>query len=506
MDPLVECVPNFSEGRRPEVVEQIVQAIAAVPEAVLLAHELDADHNRSVVTFVAPPDAAVEAAFAAIAVAARLIDMDQHRGEHPRLGAADVVPFVPIHGLTMADCVALARRLGERVGTELGIPVYLYEAAATRPERTNLADVRRGEYEALKSAISSDPARTPDFGPSVLPAAGATIIGARPPLIAYNVYLTTDDVEIARRIARVVRHSGGGLRAVKALGMLVEGRAQVSMNLTDYSMTPIHQAVELIRREAARYGVAVASSELVGLIPQAALFDAARWYLQLDNFHPDQVLEQRIRQVQGEGAPAFLDELAAPTPTPGGGAAAAHSGAMAAALVSMVAGLTAGKKQYAEAAPRMAEVGAEAAQLRTALETAAQEDAAAFEAVLAAYRLPKGTPEQQGARTQAIEQAMHGAARVPMQTARAALRVLALSAELTGSGLSSAVTDAAAAGALAHTALRVAGWNVKINATSVQDRAAAESWLAELAELEAEAARLSAVLSADLSERGGFAV
>ncbi len=291
---LVECIPNFSEGRRIEVVDAIAEAIGAVHGAAILDRHSDTDHNRSVITFVGTPEAVVEAAFAGIRTAAQLIDLDVQQGEHPRIGAADVVPFVPIEGVTMDECVSLARTLGDRVGRELQIPVYLYEVAATRPERQNLANVRVGQYEGLKEAILNDPDRAPDFGPSKLGKAGAVAIGARAPLIAFNVYLTTDDIEIAKKIALAVRHSGGGLAYVKALGLLVKGRAQVSMNLTDYTRTPIHQAVELIRREAARYGVAVHHSELVGLIPQAALVDAARWYLQLDEFVPDQILETRL--------------------------------------------------------------------------------------------------------------------------------------------------------------------------------------------------------------------
>lgn len=294
MQPLVECVPNFSEGRRQEVIEAIVAAIAAVPGTRVLDVQSDADHNRSVVTFVGGPEAVLEGAFQGARRAAELIDMTQHRGAHPRMGATDVIPFVPIRGVTMADCVALARRLGQRLGEELGIPVYLYEEAATRPERQNLADVRRGEYEGIRELIGSDPAHAPDFGPAVMGTAGATAVGARPFLIAFNVYLTTGDVEIAKKIAKTVRHSSGGLRFVKALGLLVEGKAQVSMNLTDYRRTPIHVVVEMIRREAARYGVMVERSELVGMIPQEALLDAATWYLQLDGFTPDQVLENRL--------------------------------------------------------------------------------------------------------------------------------------------------------------------------------------------------------------------
>ena len=294
MRKIVECVPNFSEGRRKEVIDQIVEAIAAVPGAHVLDVQSDADHNRTVVTFAGEPEAVEEAAFRGIEKAAELIDMDLHQGEHPRLGAADVVPFVPVKGVTMEDCVALARRLGERVGRELGIPVYLYEKAATRPERRNLAEVRRGEYEGIKAEIATKPEREPDFGPRRVGKAGATAIGARSPLVAFNVYLGTDDVEVAQAIARAVRHSSGGLRYVKALGLLVKGQAQVSMNLTDYRRTPVHRVVEMIRREAERYGVSVVESELIGLIPNEALVEAAKFYLQLGDFSSQQVLENRL--------------------------------------------------------------------------------------------------------------------------------------------------------------------------------------------------------------------
>jgi glutamate formiminotransferase len=293
---IVECVPNFSEGRRRDVIDRVVDAMRRVSAVRVLDVQSDLDHNRSVVTVIGPPDAVVDAAFQGIAQAAELIDMNHHRGGHPRMGAADVVPFVPVRGVTMEDCVALARQLGARVGAELGIPVYLYEEAASRPDRRNLADVRHGEYEGLKESIGADPERAPDFGPTEMGTAGATAIGARPPLIAYNVYLNTSDLAPAKAIARAVRHSSGGLRFVKALGLLVEGRAQVSMNLTDYSHTPIHRVLELIRAEAARYGLSVTHSEVVGLLPAQALMDAAQFYLQLDGFSSDQVLENRLSE------------------------------------------------------------------------------------------------------------------------------------------------------------------------------------------------------------------
>lgn len=294
MQQIVECVPNFSEGRRQVVVDAIVAAIAAVPGAQVLDVQSDADHNRTVVTFVGEPEAALEGAFQGARKAAELIDLNVHRGEHPRMGATDVIPFVPVRGVSSEECIALAKRLGQRMGDELGIPVFLYEQAATRPERQNLADVRKGEFEGIRELIGADPAHEPDFGPRQMGPAGATAVGARAFLIAFNVYLATSDVQIAKKIAKTVRHSSGGLRFAKALGLLVEGQAQVSMNLTDFRQTPIHVVVELVRREAARYGVMISHTELVGMAPQQALLDAAVWYLQLDDFKPEQVLENRL--------------------------------------------------------------------------------------------------------------------------------------------------------------------------------------------------------------------
>ncbi len=294
MKRIVECVPNFSEGRRQDVIDRIVAAMAQVEGVHVLDVQSDLDHNRSVVTAVGVPSAMAEMAFRGIAKAAELIDLDHHRGGHPRIGAMDVVPFVPVRGVDLEDCAALARQLGARVGEELGIPVYLYEEAALRPERRNLADLRRGEYEGLRNEIASDSSRVPDYGPRELGTAGATAIGARPPLVAFNVYLSTSDVGPAKAIARAVRHSTGGLRFIKALGLLVEGQAQVSMNLTDYNRTPIHRVLELIRVEAARYGINITRSEIVGLLPSQALLDAARFYLQLHGFSPEQILENRL--------------------------------------------------------------------------------------------------------------------------------------------------------------------------------------------------------------------
>lgn len=510
MRQIVECVANFSEGRRMDVVDAIVAAISAVKGVHLLGRESDADHNRSVITFVAAPDAITEAAFQGIATAARLIDMDQHQGEHPRLGATDVVPFIPIEGVAMADCVRLAQALGERVGRELDIPVYLYEAAATRPERESLENVRRGQYEALKESIASDPNRAPDYGPARVGKAGATIIGARAPLVAYNVYLTTDDVAIAKQIAKDIRHSSGGYRYVKGLGLLVDGKAQVSMNLTDFTKTPVHRVVETIRREAARYGVSVLRSEIVGLIPQRALLDAAQWYLQIDDFQPEQVLENRLTDALQSGGPdfsaTFLDELAAGTAAPGGGSAAAYGGAMGASLVAMVARLTVGKKKYADVEARMNEIIVEADQLRAALSKGVERDAAAFGEVMAAFKLPKDTDDQQAARAAAIEAATRHAAEVPLEAAHMAARVIELAAELAETANLNAISDAGSAGALAGASLHAAALNVKINAASLQDQSVAAGWLTALDGLHERARVATQRLHAAIESRGGISV
>ena len=394
MRQIVECVPNFSEGQRPEVVEAIRRAMEQ-PGVAILNVSSDADHNRTVITLAGEPGAIEQAAFAGIARAAELIDLDVHRGEHPRIGATDVCPFVPVSGVSMDECVAIARRVGERVGRELSIPVYLYESAATRPDRVNLENIRRGEYERLKEEIGSNPDRAPDFGPARVGPAGATAIGARPFLIAFNAYLNTSDVSVAKEIAKAIRQSSGGLRYVKALGLEVEGMAQVSMNLTDFRKTPIFRVVEMIRREAARYGCGIVKTELVGLIPQAALIDAAQWYLQSDGLTPDHVLENRIGETlaaqttgrvsepfdsaqgmpsQGLTPTAFLEATAAGSATPGGGAVAALAGALSAALAAMVARLTIGKKKYAEVEPEMKEIAARADAIRATLTDAIDAD------------------------------------------------------------------------------------------------------------------------------------
>src|SRR5499427_3503360 len=355
MKRLMECVPNFSEGRDPAKMNAIVAAMSSVPGVYVLDREMDADHNRSVITLAGEPDAVTEAALLGVGKALELIDLTKHKGAHPRVGATDVVPFVPIEGITIEDCVALARRVGKEIWTRYRIPIFFYEAAATRPDRVNLENVRRGQFEGLRDEMKRNHERQPDVGePKVHPTAGVTVVGARKFLIAYNVNLNTPDVGIANKIAKAIRYSSGGLRYVKSMGVDLKARnlAQVSINLTDYEQTPMHRVYELVKREAGRYGAVAVGSEIVGLVPKKAVEMAADYFLQLENFSPAQVFENKLAaalsgtplQTPQEGnlaklARPFLEAVAEPTATPGGGSVSAFAAALAASLGQMVAGL-----------------------------------------------------------------------------------------------------------------------------------------------------------------------
>lgn len=485
---LVECVPNFSEGRRPDVVAAIRDAIAAVEGVTVLDVSSDQSHNRTVVTFVAPVERAVDAAFAGMRVALEKIDLNHHTGEHPRMGATDVVPFIPLEGTTMEDCIVLARTLGERVGRELGIPVFLYERAASTPARENLADIRRGEFEGIRDEMNAGVAsRKPDFGPDKIhPTAGATAIGARPFLVAYNVYLgPASNLDVAKAVAKAVRGSSGGLRYVKGLGLEVDGQAQVSMNLVDTEKTPLYRAFDMVKMEAEAHGVSPTWSEIVGLVPERALFETAARHLQLRDFTPDMVLENRVRRaVQGgESLSGFISSVASPSPTPGGGSVAAHAGALGAALAQMVAGLTAGKKKYAAVDAEMRELALEASALVTTLSTLVQRDADAYSAVSAAYKLPAEPEEAARKRQEAITEALLGAAAVPLETARACARVAELAATCATKGNTNAVSDAGVAALLAEAACRGAVYNVRINIASLEDKSRGAKLLTEANQL-----------------------
>ncbi len=395
MSTLVQCVPNFSEGRDKARVDAIVAAMK-LDGVYLLDREMDADHNRCVITLVGEREPIQEAAIRGVGKAAELIDLNVHHGAHPRMGAADVVPFIPIEGVSIEDCVAMARQVGAEIWKRYQIPVYLYEAAATVPERRDLENIRRGQFEGIRAEIATDPARTPDFGdPRVHPTAGVTVVGARKFLIAYNVFLSTADVRIAKNIAKSIRFSSGGLRFVKGAGFLVRGMAQVSMNLTDFEQTPIHRVFEMVKREAARYGVSPVSSEIVGLIPKRALESAAEWFLQVENFDSSLILENRLSAVMGgkaavgglrAGVEPFVEQLAAATATPGGGSASAASAAMAAALATMVASMSRGKKAYLGHEREFSEAIARLGQLREEMEAAIDADAESFDVVMKAYK------------------------------------------------------------------------------------------------------------------------
>jgi glutamate formiminotransferase / formiminotetrahydrofolate cyclodeaminase len=490
MKQLVECVPNFSNGRDPEVYEAIAAAIRQVPAVELIDVSADADHNRSVMTFIGPPSAVMEAAFQAIAEAAKLINMDEHSGEHPRLGATDVCPIIPIRNITIEECVTLAQQLGRRVGEELGIAVYLYGAAATRPERERLAAIRRGQYERWREEIGREPAREPDFGPAEPRSWGATTIGVRPFLIAYNLYLNSDDVATADKISRAVRQSSGGLANVQAKGFLVEGQAQVSMNLTDFTKTPIARVQEMVKREADRYGLTVTRAELIGLTPQQALVDAAAYYLQLDGLEEAQIVEHHVQQLQENliTPTAYLDATASATPTPGGGSAAAMAGALGAALTQMVAGLTVGRKAYADVADEAQAILQKAEELQQALTEAITADMQAFDALMRAWR---NKELDEAERQAAIEEATFGAAEVPLRVARLAREVAELAQTIATIGNRNAVTDATAGAILAQAAVHIALLNVKINLVDMKKQegeasAKAAAYLTEADKLHAE--------------------
>ncbi len=451
----MECVPNFSEGRDAKKIDAIAASILAVPDVVLLDREADADHNRSVLTLVGPPAAVAEAAFRAVEKAVELIDLTKHGGAHPRIGAADVVPFIPIEGVTIEECVRLAERLGERIWKQLRVPVYLYEAAAKRPERVNLENIRRGQFEALVKEMGKAPERAPDIGEAAIhPTAGATVVGARKFLIAYNVNLGTPDVGIAKKIAKTIRFSNGGFRFVKSMGVSLGSRnlAQVSINLTDFEQTPMHLVFETVRRDAERWGVPVVGSEIVGLIPKKAIELGAEYFLRFENFRPELVLENRIAEALSarSGLPEFLDALAAPTATPGGGSASAAAAAMAAALGAMVTRLA---KQ---------DPGAFEDDRRFFTE-AVDRDAEAFNKVMAAYKRPKDE------RAPYVEEALHGAAEVPLEVLE---RASAMAARLDALDIPAKFgSDLAVAKALIAAARTGVLENVKINLDSIQDAA-----------------------------------
>jgi glutamate formiminotransferase len=494
---LIECVPNFSEGRDPARVDAIVEAMK-LPGVYLLDREMDADHNRCVITLAGDREAIQEAAIRGAGKAAELIDLTRHQGAHPRLGAADVIPFIPIQGVTLEDCVAMARHVGAEIWKRYQIPVYLYEAAATAPERQNLENIRRGQFEGIREEIATNPARKPDFGESRLhPTAGATVVGARKFLIAYNIFLNSPNVDIAKSIAKAVRFSSGGMRFVKASGFLVRGLAQVSMNLTDFEQTPLHLVFESVKREAERYGVLPISSEIVGLIPKRAIELAAEWFLQLQNFDSSMIFENRLAAIVSgnvavgglrSGIEPFIEQLAAPTAVPGGGSAAAASGAMAAALACMVASMSRGKKAYAQYESQLSQALGRLSHLREELKSAIDEDAEAYSAVTKAYKSAKEAADGQRLIISALQQA----AAVPLGVAERSAEVERIAKTLKPITNPNLASDLTTAIALARAAVAGAIANVEINLESIKSESAGSQEFVDLARSRAQALKASA--------------
>ena len=543
MKPLIECVPNFSEGRDSRVIDQIVDAVRSVDGVTVLDVSPGASANRTVVTFVGAPEPVIEAAFRAIKTAAELIDMRQHHGTHPRLGATDVCPLVPLSGISMEETAAYAHQLARRVGEELGIPVYCYEAAATRPERKNLANIRAGEYEGLPDKLQ-DPEWQPDYGPAVFnPRTGATVIGAREFLVAYNVNLNTTSVRRANAVAFDVRERGrvkrrgnpltgeivrdangepvripGLLKGVKAIGWYVEeyGICQVSMNLTDLKATPLHVAFETVRERARARGMRVTGSEIIGMVPLAVLRAAGEYYLRqqqrslgipereilhiairslgLEEFGPfdpeERVIEYAVARLEGQRPqlPArtladFIDDVASEAPVPGGGSVAAAVGALGAALGTMVANGSAHKRGWDERWEEFSDWAVRGRRCLEALIALVDEDTQAFQELMAAYGLPKATEEEQTARRQAIVRATHRAIEVPLETMRVALQALDVLVAMAEHGNPNAVSDAGVGALCARTAVQGAYLNVQINAAGLADDPVAKEALAEGARL-----------------------
>ncbi len=486
MKRLIECVPNFSEGRDPAKVDAIVSAMSAVAGVYVLDREMDADHHRCVVTLAGEPEAVAEAALRGVGKAMELIDLTVHTGAHPRVGAADVIPFIPIHGVTIEDCVALARRVGKEIWARYRIPVFFYEAAATRPDRTNLENVRRGQFEGLRDELKRNHDRQPDIGePKLHPTAGVTVVGARKFLIAYNVNLNTSDVGIANKIAKAIRFSSGGLRYVKSMGVELKARnlAQVSINLTDFEQTPMHRVYEMVKREAARYGAIPVGSEIVGLIPKKAIEMAADYFLQVENFSPEQIFENKLESALTRGsadhgakegklaglARPFLDAVAAPTATPGGGSVAAFAGALAASLGQMVAGLSRKKKSQFLVADKLSDALEDMRRAAEELTVAIDRDANSYDDVMVAFKLPQGDAAEIKWRQEAIQIATRAAAEVPLEVAERTVALFERLGQLAAIAAASMKSDLEVARLMATAGARGALANVEINLDGIKD-------------------------------------
>ena len=539
MSGIIECVPNFSEGRNMEVIKAITDAITSVEGITLLDVDPGADTNRTVVTFVGDKSSIVEAAFRGIKKASELIDMRNHRGAHPRIGATDVCPLVPVSGVSLEECVELSHQLAKRVAEELGIPVYLYEKSAQKPDRVKLENIREGQYEGLPEKLK-DPEWKPDYGEAKFnPRSGATVIGVRDFLIAYNVNLNTRDRKLAHDIALTVRERGrlkrdkkgsiirdkngnplrqpGILKGVKAVGWYIDEYklAQVSMNITNYKVTPLHVAFEEVCKQAEKRGLRVTGSEIVGLVPKETLLMAGRYFLEkqgkcqgvpedeiirvaiqtlglneVAEFDPDKkIIEYRIKQETGKElvnlrVKEFVNEVSTDSPAPGGGSVSALVGALASALSSMVANLTYGKKGYERHSRLMNEIAIKSQEIKDKLLSFVDRDTEAFNKVMDAMRLPKKTEEEKKERETAIQEATKYAAEVPLSVMKTCVDLLDCIDGLIRYGNVNSISDAGVAGLMARACIKGAGYNVLINAGSIEDKKFVEKLRKEVEEIE----------------------
>jgi glutamate formiminotransferase/formiminotetrahydrofolate cyclodeaminase len=497
MPRIVECVPNFSEGRKPEVIDQICNTITAVPGVRLLSREMDADHNRAVVTFIGSPEACARAAIASCAKAAQLIDLNEHEGEYPRIGATDVIPFVPLRGVTMTECVALARSVAKEIGEKLAIPTFLYEFAAMDPAKQNLTNVRGKGFEELRDSIGTTPEKTPDFGPKKLhPTAGGTAVAARDFLITFNIHLNTNDLGIARSIARAIRGSSGGYSFCKAAGFDSRERncVQVAMSLTNPARTPIYRVFEAVKREAQRFGVHVTGSEVVGLAPLFAISETAAYYLQVERWRPEQIIE--TAWLEEHTTSGFLEDLASRAPTPGGGSASAYAGALGAALCGMVGRLN--DKKTGEPGPLHETIGT-ADGLLARLNTLMAEDVESFNAVVASWNLPD-SDSSKNARKQ---EAQIWATRTPLETMAKAIEVMKLAKVGLDLSKKSCLSDSGVAAFMAHAALEGARLNVLTNLPNITDENKRAEFKAEAERLHNEAEALREEIDKAIEARCG---
>ena len=538
MDQIVECVPNFSEGKDKAIIDAITAAIQSVDEVKVLNVDPGEDFNRTVYTFVGSPTHVLEAAFQSAKVGTALIDMKKHKGEHARMGALDVMPFIPIKGVTDDDCISLSKKFGKRMAEELNIPVFLYAKSASKPERVKLPSIRKGEYEALEEKFQ-DPSFKPDFGKAeFVPKSGATATGCRDILIAYNINLDTSDKSIASKIAGVIRTSGtvkkdkkgnkiigpdgkaeripGKFKGVQAGGMMYdENTAQVSMNLLNYKEVNMHHVYETVKQEAKKHDVSVSGSEIVGLVPKESIVIAGRFYAKkqkknisdeddlvslainqlglsdLYEFKPEEkVIEYMIEEhgpLASSSISSFLNELASSSPAPGGGSVAALSAALAAALDSMVCQLTLGKKKYENVQDEISTLYQDIKKLQKRLTSLIDEDTNAFNDVMAAFKMPKDTEQQKKKRSEKIQNGYKKAAEIPLETARTAKKVLHFTISVAQKGNTNSITDAGVAALLGYAAVHAAALNVEINLSSIKDKSFVEKMSEELQLLRKEA-------------------